>query len=354
MAVILMILSALAGSVDEARHAVIANPEDPGAWVALGDAYQSHLRKKKARHAYQRALALDVNHVDATLRLGEMRTVRSRLERRAMRNPDNDELWGDLGDEYVGMGRIEEAISAYRYASSLDPEDGEWQMKLVELVGPEELLEAYASGERMLGDEDLGDIGDLLLEQGDVAGACQVYLEAASVDPEDYEWRDKLLQNGCEGAVPTLGADVGDLGLGGLGMLGAELPEEAAVLADTARAFALMGDASQALAFYERALAFAPEDEKLRSAVLVLGSRTLVELLEDLVAQEPEADELWGDLGDAYVAEGRKDDAIRAWRRANELDPEDDEWSYKLGLADPSQLLPDPKVEAIRELLETK
>lgn len=357
MLAFLLILSALAGGVDDARTAVMAQPEDPGAWVALGDAYRGAMRAKKARAAYQRALALDPGHVDAQVRIRELGGGTSRLERKAMRHPDDDELWGDLGDFYRESGRQEEAIAAYRYAAVLDPEDGEWQGRLTELLGPEEMLAAHAAGTQVMGDEQLGDLGDVLAARGEIEQACAMYAEASALDPGDGEWREKLAQNGCEGApAPGLFGE-GGLGLGSFGTVGStasDLPEPARVLADTARAFALMGDGDQALAFFERALELAPTDEKLRSAVLVLGERSLVELLEDLVLREPESDELWGDLGDAYAAVSRKEDAVRAWRRAHDLDAEDDEWGYKLGLADPSQLLPDPKVESIRELLETK
>ncbi len=42
----------------------------------------------------------------------------------------NDEFWGALGDSYWRAGRRSEALNAWREASRLDPEDGEWPTKL--------------------------------------------------------------------------------------------------------------------------------------------------------------------------------------------------------------------------------
>ena len=46
---------------------------------------------------------------------------------------EDDELWGDLGDTYHRRGRIEDALECYDRANELDPGDGEWTGKQVEL-----------------------------------------------------------------------------------------------------------------------------------------------------------------------------------------------------------------------------
>ncbi|TNE84992.1 MAG: tetratricopeptide repeat protein [Deltaproteobacteria bacterium] len=359
MLALLMLLPALAGGVSDARTQVVTNPEDAGAWVALGDAYKKALKPKKARAAYYRAQGLDPENLEARSRIAELGGGRSKLERRALRRLDDDEVWGDLGDEYLASGRSDDALAAYQYAATLDPGDSEWQGKIAELLGPDAVYEMYTEGASGMSDEELGDIGDLLVAQGDLERACELYQRANELDPGDSEWADKLSST-C-GQVP--GGMLGFTGEGGFGLGSVDLsasvaddpmPPEAEVLADTAQALALMGEDAQALAFYRRALDLAPEDEKLRSAVLILGGENLVDLLESLVLREPESDELWGDLGDAYAAVGQREQAARAWDQALQLDPEDREWGYKLGLADPARLVPSPKAESIRELLETK
>lgn len=366
LSLLLLITPAHAGAVDTARAMVLAQPDSAAAWVELGDAFRSKWKKKRARDAYQHAAAIEPENMEVRARMAEIGQGRaSRLERKAMRQLGNDEVWGDLGDEYMAAGRLIEAEAAYRYAASIDPEDGEWQTKIANLLGPEELLAQVESGETTMGDEELGDMADLLMGQGEVERACELYQRAAQLDPSDNEWTEKL-SNQC--GVGGFGLGVEGFGLSsdgiynGMGLLSSEgfssdvvsLDSEADVLAATGRAFALMGEDKRALDFYERALAFEPTDEKLRTAVLVLSEGSLVDLLERLVLREPDEDELWGDLGDAYAAVGRRADAANAWERATELDPEDDEWGYKLGLVDPDRAAGDAAATSIRELLESE
>lgn len=366
---LLTLLPALAGGMADARSQVLMNPESAQAWLQLGDAYKARLKKKKARGAYGRAQGLEPDNLEVQARIADLGGGRSKLERKAMRRLHDDEIWGDLGDHYMAQGRNDEALAAFRYALSIDPEDGEWQGKISNLLGPEEVIEMIEAGDATMGDEELGDYADTLMAQGEPERACELYTRANALDPEDAEWIDKLSSScgvnglgypGEYGVISELmgGYDMPEEALyseltslsGGV----SELGDEAAVLSATGRAFALMGDDEQALEFFRRALEFSPGDERLRTAVLLMSDEPLVELLEALVLQDPESDELWGDLGDAYAAVGQKKQAARAWEQAVSLDPGDDEWGYKLGLVDPERALPDPAADSIRELLESE
>ncbi|MEZ5978555.1 MAG: hypothetical protein R3F34_10085 [Planctomycetota bacterium] len=59
----------------------------------------------------------------------------------------------------------------------------------------------------------------------------------------------------------------------------------------------------------------------------------VVAILDDAAQKIPENDEMWGDLADQYWQAGEHDLAIAAWEHANQLDPNDSEWTGKLDAA---------------------
>lgn len=359
---LLTFMPAHAGAIDDAQAMVLSEPQSAMAWVALGDAYRSAMKGKKARAAYTRASALEPDNLEVQARRADVGAGRaSKLERRAMKSLQDDEIWGDLGDEYLAAGRTEDAQAAFEYAASIDPSDGEWQRKLAEMLGPEEMLAQIESGESTMGDEELGDLADILVGQGDTERACELYQRAAELDPSDNEWQEKL-SNQCGISNTPFGTDYGyDGGMGGLigaydtiaePAYGSESDDSPLMI--VGQAYALMGRTEEAADFLSRALADAPTDERLRTAVMLMKGVTEVELLEGLVLYHSDEDELWGDLGDAYASAARPTDAANAWGRAAELDPEDEEWGYKLGLVDPDRAVSNPAADSIRELLENE
>ena len=98
------------------------------------------------------------------------------------------------------------------------------------------------------------------------------------------------------------------------------------------------GDRRTALQHFEAALLDSPLSGDARVGVMSITGKTLVTVLEEVSAQRPDNDELWGDLGDAYLESGRLNDAIRAFQRAEELDPDDYEWQGKLDVLVPERL----------------
>ena len=59
------------------------------------------------------------------------------------------------------------------------------------------------------------------------------------------------------------------------------------------------------------------------------SGRAKTAVLTDL-AQSSNSDELWGDLGDAFAADGQLQQARTAYERAHQLDSSDSEWNRKL------------------------
>ncbi len=454
------------GAVESAQRSVLRNPSEVAAWVALGDAHRKNRDTEAAATAYSQALRLDPENEQLQRRAGSQGrspAVRE-LEEQVLSDPNNDELWGDLGDAYGAMGDRKTALRHYQYALTLDPDDSEWQGKVVEFSDGGDIdvmIDALASSsdDERLGDladrlraegredeacatymraftldpgdnewitalgscgqstteltdqvvaealasnddERIGDAADILRNQGDEARACELYQTAMSIDPDDSEWIEAV--SGCGGLDPNvvgrlaaeaLGSgdderigDAGDMmrtqgdteracelyqralqidpsdsewlervrecngeipmppsggtGIpGGIRAGGTELPP---VMSDSlvslGRSALANGDRAGALQHFEAALLDSPTDRDARVGVMSITGKTLVTLLEELTTQSADDDELWGDLGDAYLESGRKPDAMRAYMRAAELDPDDFEWQGKLDVLDPTRM----------------
>ena len=99
----------------------------------------------------------------------------------------------------------------------------------------------------------------------------------------------------------------------------------------------------------------AKADDLHESALAAMRSRHFelaVELLQRVVTVEPKHKYAWNNLGRAYLAMQRTDDAIAAFQKAAEIDPYD-EWAYNnLGLAYWRQQKYEEAVTAFRKQLE--
>ncbi len=339
--------------VAQAGRAVLDNPGDVDAWVALGDAYRSTRRFDEAYKAYSEANKLSPGDKTVQSRLAALKSYRplSELERRILTDPDDDEAWGDLGDEHMAAGRNEEALECYRRAASLDPADGEWQNKLLESgIDISTMLDTWLTN---LPDDDerIGDIADALVEQGRVEEALQLYQRAHEIDPDDSEWTRKIAElgggiasilGGVEGGVE--GGIVG--GIAGAGTEGVASGDDEAI-GDLGDVYAQQGNRELALQHYRRALEIDPSDGEWQNKVsLYAGTSTLADILEGRLSTDPRNDEIMGALATAYAELGHTDKAREMFVEALTIDPADGQWQGKLSLLG--------GLAATQELLEHK
>ena len=343
--------------VAEAGKRVLDDPGDARAWVALGDAYRSTRQYDDAYDAYQHAARLDPTDKAAEARLQALERFRplTELERRVLADPSDDEAWGDLGDEHMAAGRSEQAMACYQRASTLDPNDSEWQNKLLSGGGAGDvdmaaMLESWGASDPT-NDERIGDLADSLVAQGRIAEALQLYQRALELDPDDSEWQRKVAQyggagGGVEGGVvggvePTiaellgggsaegLAALLGTAGSGGIGVAGGD-DETIGDLGDT---YAGQGNRDLALQHYLRALELDPTDgEWQRKVSLYGGADTLVAFLEQRLTTDPRNDEILGVLAEAYCQAGDHERGLQLYRDALTIDPADTDWQSKVAL----------------------
>jgi len=314
-----------------AQAGVLAEPDSTNAWMALGEAYQRAHAKKKARSTYYKVLAIDPDITAARAALAELqpRNKVSRLERKALRDPTNDEIWGDVADELVMQGDIDKALRYYVHALRIDPTDEEWINKVMELGGEETLLQMYKDQmhSQPNNDELMGDYADLLGFLGRREESCMAYQRATQLDPEDSEWSDRVAECASGGSVDV--AHAGNLVEALEARLEAD-PENDELMGTIGDTLLSSGDRDGALAYYRKALMVDPGDSEWIDKVVAISGQPKLDILLELSGENPTDDELWGNLGDIYLDLGMPDDARAAFRKANALDPEDSEWQRKL------------------------
>jgi len=81
---------------------------------------------------------------------------------------------------------------------------------------------------------------------------------------------------------------------------------------------------------YQQASQLKPGDKTIESRLASLSDHRPLSDAERRVLENPMDDEAWGDLGDEYRAAGREQEALDAYRRAAMLDPADGEWQNNL------------------------
>ena len=326
-----------------AQRQVILSPTNDAAWVELGDAYRRNLKRKRALEAYSRALAINPENSAAAEQLAQTGGggKSPRVVRQALRSPGDDELWGDAGDYYLSVGQREEALGAYMYALRLDPTDNEWQRAILQLAGVDQVYALMRENPQSMGDEAMGDLGDMLREVGRTDEACEMYRQALARDPSDEEWGRRVAE--CDGGSPILspggveggviGGSLGSLiGVDATTMLRTQVYSDAELLGKLGLAHAQAGELEEARKYLHSALLLKPSDPENLELYVAVTRRTRLEVLEQLAEEVPDNDEVLGELGDQMLAEGRPEEALAYYEQALDLDPDDPEWRKKRAL----------------------
>ena len=91
-----------------------------------------------------------------------------------------------------------------------------------------------------------------------------------------------------------------------------------------------LDNSCRALEAYAAALRIDPGDEEWRSSIQQIAGTAAVSDIIDPLIDTIEDDEALGDLADLYAKDGQIARALEIYRRALELDPEDQEWQGKV------------------------
>ncbi len=241
------------------------------------------------------------------------------LQQLTERFPEDEELWGHLGDSHRALDSHDLAVAAYVRAVEQDPTDAEWTGKLAEL----DPLRAVPLLERSVqlhdrDDELLGNLADAYRTSERGGDALATYLRAHALDPWDREWLRRVTELAPDQGVALVSAQL------------EERPDEREYWAILGDGFQRLGDTDAAADAFIEALRRSPrEAEYLERLIGVAPDRALTHLHERL-SERPTDDEVWGDLGDVHRAMGNDAEALRHYQKAHELDENDREWPPKI------------------------
>jgi tetratricopeptide (TPR) repeat protein len=247
-------------------------------------------------------------------------------------------MWGDVGDYYRSVGMIDEALGAYQHALGLDPADNEWHRAVIDLGDIDAVLEVINDSVEHASDETLGDMADILRDNGRTEEACALYLQAQQMDPADTEWTPRIAE--CNGVLLPDGTPIESALSGGatlspsdpIDMLRSRVYANDELLTRLGIAHAKAGDLESARRYLHSALLISPANSATLESFVAVTGQTRLEILERLVDEVPDNDEVLGELGDQLLAEGRAQEAAAHYRLALEIDNDDPEWTEKLSL----------------------
>jgi superkiller protein 3 len=292
------------------------------AWNNLGNVYTALGRYEAAVEAYQEATRLNAAYAlpwnsmgEVYNRMGQEEAALKAFQAAIQRDPDYLRAWSNLGDTFWKLDRVEETIKAYERAIALDPT----------YVWP------------------YHNLGVVHEERADYESAIHYYQEAIErhQNPEHKAilW-DRIgniyrLTGQLESAIETFrrstGAD----------------PRYAAPWYSLGNIYAALEQDEEAIHAYRRAIELSPNDPwPYHNLALVYEKREVygeaIALYQQAIERHTtERDRAisWDSLGNVYSDVGRYEEAIQAFRRSIEFNP-----NYALpwnSLGDVSQALGD-------------
>jgi tetratricopeptide (TPR) repeat protein len=282
----------------------------------LGSACQAQGRLDDAAAAYERALGLHAQHVQARTNLGAVRAAQNRFEeavacyRQALRaDPTLADAHNNLGAGLAKLGRYDEAIAAYREALRLQPSHAEAHNNLgVALTEQKQLDEAiahYREAVRLKLDyaEAYSNLGAALASQEKLEEAITCYQKALAVKPTHAKALNNL----------------------GVALMHKDRADEAV----QRFAAAVQSNPENVDAWNNLGTAYATKDRHEEA----------IRCFQEVIRREPEHSEVYNNLGSVLLKQagtqlkqGQFDAAVASYERAIAIKPEHAEAHNNLGV----------------------
>jgi serine/threonine-protein kinase len=289
-----------AEAAEQARAALDLSPADADLWRNLGEILSNTAATADAAAAYERSLSLAPGHPGTLLALAKQYIVLGKHDRALGLLLEADAAQPDTPDTLRYLGRL-----------------AHLRGKPAEARGYLDRAVALAPGDaavRLMR-------GLVRATAGDLPGGFDDFLAAAKLDPASVE----AASNAAKAAFQLGKIDIAKQQIAVWLKLAPDSPE---AHANAARIGEATGDLPTALKHYTRAVAGAePETRKWyhhsRGRVLRQLGR-LAEAREDAesaLAIDPNFLQGHVGLGETLLAAGRPEEALRAWKRALELEP---------------------------------
>ena len=290
-----------AGQLSEAEitlgRAIAAGSRSPELLCNRGAALFRLGRFADARDLFQAALVLNPKHMVALTnlavalrRLDRHEEALKIYERAQALAPDDADIWYERGVTLTARGRISDALRCYEQALRLDPRQvdamvGQAVMLILlsRLSAGRELLDK-ALALRPTNHEALHHRSSLLLRLGDLPGALRDAEAAVAAAPAEQQHLPLMARADVAFAMKDTGLAVS---LAERVLRNWPASARAYILLATCRVAA--GDIAEAVALYDRAIAFAPEEH-----TAISGKIFALEFLDGAdVAEQQAARRLW-------------------------------------------------------------
>lgn len=268
----------------------LARHPAPAVWLSAGRAYEQLRQPDSARLAYERAIAADTAYASAYLRLGQLLKDQGDLagaivasERGLRLDPDNLAYQYVVGALYLLAGRGEEAVPLLQNVVDRQPWHywGHYNLgRALVQVGEAEAAERYLSRARAL-QASLSEIDH--------------WRELAKNNPDQYMLWVKLSR-----ALRDVGRDE-------------EAAQADAVALTLAPHYLIHSLGTEA----ERAA-----HQVALNALVAKRSAEAAAQYEALLKAQPDAADVWVNLGVVYGASGRTEEAVAAWQAARRHRPD--------------------------------
>ncbi len=187
-------------AVSAYKHAIIINPNYPGAYNNMGAALKEQGKFKEAIKAYNNALSIKPDYADAYYNMGIILKEQGKLEEaleaytKALTiNPDYAEAYYNMGIILNEQDKLEEALEAYKKALAFKPDYAKAYNNIGNtLQGQgklEEAIEAYKKALSIKRDyaETQNNMGVTLKDQGKIDEAIEAFTKALSIKPDYAE-----------------------------------------------------------------------------------------------------------------------------------------------------------------------
>lgn len=241
------------------------------------------------------------------------------------REPWNSRGWGFQGAALHSMKRFDEAAKAYRTSLRLQPNDPGVTSGLAAVLA---LSGANADARKVLAGAaqsqayDAGSWVTIGLEEEKnkkPVEAERAYRKALELDARSWGAWHRL------GVVLAMTGRVQDAEKAFRKTLELK-PDTAEVMADLADVLQLRGEKTERQQLLEKAYALSPSSPRVAYALAGLRREMnnypgMIEPLQTVAKAEPKSAPVWAWLGDALVRSGKADEAYRALKTAQELDP---------------------------------
>jgi Tfp pilus assembly protein PilF len=266
--------------VDPARlaceHALELDPDLASAHVTLGMIYTQCGKMDLASEELQHAVKLDATNADAYGALAELYAAQGRdadvepdLQRAVDLSPTAWRWLNQLGQYYQSKGELDRAAAQFQQAIKVAPDNARAYNNLgITYARQSRWADARAAYEKSLQLEPAyntqSNLGTVLEEQGDYSAAAAAYRRAIDLNPSDYiSWgnlasatmhlpgQEATARSNYEKAI-VVGEETHQ-----------RQPNDARLLADLGRYYALIGNVDKSLPLLRQATALAPDDPQV-------------------------------------------------------------------------------------------